>query len=744
MSFLTDDLVQAKVNIVTSAEPSSSNTGQLLNWEAKRDPRVVSICGVGGIGKTFLANEIFHRPEIRRSYDAFAWASISQPCQISAVQQELLSSLASKSREQIAQMSDDELKEERRKKCFIVLDGFWDEQLWEQLKGAFPITCHRFRSKILLTCRLEKVAKYVHDQALFSEEYCQRKALDDWKDLKKNFSSFSIDREDEPWKIILDLSYYELPYQLKPCFLYLGYFPTNLKITTTKLSRLWEAEGLVSSDDNEESEETLEDVAESCLAELVERSLVQGASRDLGGRAKTCRLHDVMQKLCMDKAIKLNWLKVIPLGKNSDQPSGTSSKSLKSSRSTSKNRRFAIYCTDTLDKLPFDDKGASYVRSLLFFSTLERGDVLIPLKKMVLKSTFKRYKLLRVVDIENIGLSSLPSDVGYLIHLRGSWVSQLPSSIKHLRCLQTLDLRVLSFVRLRIPNVLCNLERLVHLYLPAKPFILRKQAPKLCLKGLNNLETLSNFSDKCKADDVATLTNLREFSSCNYLYDPDSILPLLGSPNSALVHLDHISVMLESSFLSGNPGALASCKALHKLWIRGILSESIRSIMLPNNIAKLTFSGTEFLEDPMPVLEKLPHLKQLSLKRGSYKGTHMSCSAGGFKELCYLELDGLEDLIVWTVEKGAMPKLFSLEISRCHKLQMIPDGFRSVGSLEEVIISYMPWSFFGYWTPEKSLDEWHEYQKVEHYVARTLQYYLTYPCRTLDTRTWVGHSDTSF
>ncbi|KAK9667171.1 hypothetical protein RND81_14G238100 [Saponaria officinalis] len=426
-----------------------------------------------------------------------------------------------------------------------------------------------------------------------------------------------------------------------------------------------------------------------------------------------------MQKLCMDKAIKLNWLKVIPLGKNRDQPSGTSSKSLKSSRTTSKNRRFAIYCTDTLDKLPFDDKGASYVRSLLFFNTLERGDVLIPLKKMVLKSTFKRYKLLRVLDIENIGLSSLPSDVGYLIHLRylslrGSWVSKLPSSIKHLRCLQTLDLRVLSFVRLRIPNVLCNLERLVHLYLPAKPFILRKQAPKLRLKGLNNLETLSNFSDKCKADDVCALTNLREFSSCNYLSDPDSILPLLGSPNSALVHLDHISVMLESSFLSGNPGALASCKALHKLWIRGTLSESISSIMLPDNIAKLTFSGTEFLEDPMPVLEKLPHLKQLSLKRGFYKGTHMSCSAGGFKELNYLELDGLEDLTVWTVEKGAMLKLFSLEISGCHKLQMIPDGLRSVGSLQEVIISYMPWSFFGYWTPEKSLDEWHEYRKVEH------------------------------
>ncbi|KAL9231705.1 hypothetical protein vseg_006898 [Gypsophila vaccaria] len=797
---LLHQLVHVELNIDGSPPPSSSNRGQVLRRGVERDARVFSICGEGGIGKTFLANEIYHHPEIRRSYNAFAWASISQPCQISAIQQELLSSLTSRSREQIAQMSDDELKDElrkvqRRKKCFIVLDGFWEEKLWDQLKEAFPIRCHRFRSKILLTTRLEKVAKHVDHHAVIhnlsfltsyqSELLLARKlksrgdlgnisgddrnmindlkrqmltqcgglplaiavlggilstksTLDEWKDLKKNFDSYSIDREEKPWKIILDLSYYELPYQLKPCFLYMGYFPTNLKITTTKLSRLWEAEGLVSSGDNEESEETLEDVAESCLAEMVERSLVQVASRDLAGRAKTCRLHNVIQKLCMDKAMKLDWLNVVPVGEKTDQPSGSSSKSFKPTRSAAKrkSRRLAIYCAMKLNKLPVDRKRARYVRSLLFFNTLERDDVLIPLEEKALKSTFNRYKLLRVLDIENIGLSSLPKEVGYLIHLRylslrGSWVSKLPSSIRHLRFLQTLDLRVLSFVRPRIPNVLSHLESLVHLYLPAKPFILRKQAPNLCLRGLEKLETLSNFSNMCKTDDVGTLTNLREFSSCNYLSDPHSILPLLGSPSSALVHLEYISLRLESSFLSEYPSELASCKALRKLWVRGNISETIRSVMLPENIVKLTFLGSEFLEDPMPVLEKLSKLKQLSFEHRSFKGTHMSCSEGGFQELRYLDFEGLENLTEWTVKEGAMPKLLSLEISRCHKLQAIPDGLRSVKSLRELKILYMPLSFYGDWTPEKSLDKWHEYRKVEHVpridIAKILDIQQTNP-----------------
>ncbi|KAJ4845653.1 hypothetical protein Tsubulata_027425 [Turnera subulata] len=49
----------------------------------------------------------------------------------------------------------------------------------------------------------------------------------------------------EPIKSVLLLSYNDLPYRLKHCFLYFCLFPEDYEIERERLARLWMAEGFI-------------------------------------------------------------------------------------------------------------------------------------------------------------------------------------------------------------------------------------------------------------------------------------------------------------------------------------------------------------------------------------------------------------------------------------------------------------------------------------------------------------------
>ena len=112
----------------------------------------------------------------------------------------------------------------------------------------------------------------------------------------------------------------------------------------------------------------------------------------------------------------------------------------------------------------------------------------------------------------------------------------------------------------------------------------------------------------------------------------------------------------------------------------------------------------------MLILEKLLHLREVSLKYESFNGKRMVCSGGGFPLLQKLSLEGLYDLEEWIVEEGSMPLLHTLTIKRCNnlkewiveegsmphlhtltimsckKLKELPDGLRFITSLKELSI----------------------------------------------------------
>ncbi|CAN6566639.1 unnamed protein product [Malus baccata var. baccata] len=109
--------------------------------------------------------------------------------------------------------------------------------------------------------------------------------VEEWKKVCKNVDVYirrgtNLDQEykgDQEYAgalRVLALSYDELPYRLKLCFLYLGHFPEDYEIPVQRLAHLWIAEGFISSASQRHgSAEVLEDVAYTCLSELVQRYL---------------------------------------------------------------------------------------------------------------------------------------------------------------------------------------------------------------------------------------------------------------------------------------------------------------------------------------------------------------------------------------------------------------------------------------------------------------------------------------
>ncbi|KAH7545428.1 hypothetical protein FEM48_Zijuj01G0092800 [Ziziphus jujuba var. spinosa] len=113
----------------------------------------------------------------------------------------------------------------------------------------------------------------------------------------KLHSSLSSELESNPHltsiKRILLLSYYDLPYYLKCCFLYFGMYPEDYSIKLSRLLRQWIAEGFIKS----KKDKTLEGVAHQYLSELIHRSLVQISDvHFLRGTCKACRVHDLLHE----------------------------------------------------------------------------------------------------------------------------------------------------------------------------------------------------------------------------------------------------------------------------------------------------------------------------------------------------------------------------------------------------------------------------------------------------------------
>lgn len=550
-----------------------------------------------------------------------------------------------------------------------------------------------------------------------------KSTIGEWRTVLQNFNSYSRKGRSyrETGRVVyevLALSYHDLPYQLKPCFLHLGNFPEDSEIQTRKLYQLWAAEGFLSQEFEEE--ESVMEVGERYLGELVQRCMVQVRVDEATGKFKSCRLHDLTRELCFAKGKEENFLKKVPLRYEHEAIMASPSSAM--AASISGPRRLSVAVDhDFGSYFPPRKENFEHIRSALFFSRVgERRNL-----QSALEFICNEFRLVRVLDLERFDfgekLSKAIGNLTYLryLSLRGARLLKLPSSISNLKYLLTLDLRVPYFICLFIPNVILKLKNLKHLYLPPS----YQSSGKLQLSSLSKLEILKNFNTEVSDyRDILKLTKLQKFAAILTL-EIGHLAAIVTSLQMEHNHIRESSFRTRYDFQTERDISvltqLVGLTHLHKLDLVGPINKLPDHSHFAKSLKKLTLRSSKLSKDPMATLEKLPQLHSLNLRKNSFEGKEIRCSSQGFPKLRILELQGLSSVEDWRVEEGAMPSLYCLKIEECMKLNMIPEGIRSIATLRELVIINMPGAFNR--RVQKVRDEAGEdVYKVEHIQSITI------------------------
>eukprot|EP00268_Persea_americana_P061374 TRINITY_DN7746_c0_g4_i1.p1 TRINITY_DN7746_c0_g4~~TRINITY_DN7746_c0_g4_i1.p1 ORF type:complete len:458 (-),score=50.63 TRINITY_DN7746_c0_g4_i1:919-2259(-) len=421
----------------------------------------------------------------------------------------------------------------------------------------------------------------------------------------------------------------------------------------------------------------MEDVAEDYLLELIHRSLIQVAERSSSGRVKKCRIHDMLRDLAIKKAREDQFLEVYSGNIHSALPTTA--------------RRLSITHHDFCGHISLNHS-ASHLRSMFCFAKYKER-----LEKEDWKSFYGRLKLLRVMHIDSVPISMVPDGIGNLICLRylsmsfreGMRMKMLPYTIGNLYNLQTLII-LGGHIDILLPahHGIWKMRQLRHLYIPSG---CSPKSEHVKLNELTNLQSISLMKvDHWIMGDFSMVTSLRSLG----------LLGKLGTYQTAVSNFIGRQKNLESLRLieTGNDQLsiliISSClHQLDKLHWSGQLKKlpAIQDVALC--LTKLVLKRSRLSEDPMAVLEKLPKLQHLKLLNGSYLGKKICCSAEGFPVLAVLEISWCEELEDWTVEEGAIANLRRLKIRKCSKLKMIPEGFRLLTNLEQLVLSWQPPNF---------------------------------------------------
>ncbi|XP_042513401.1 putative disease resistance protein RGA3 [Macadamia integrifolia] len=683
---------------------------------------VLPIVGIGGLGKTTLAQIVYNDHRVCQHFESRVWVSVGEAFDVAQIGKDIIESVTGRAfnLSGMESVGSSLLNLLAGRRFLIVFDDVWNEDLekWNLLESWLSRCANG--SKILVTTRSEKVAGMMSTTALLrlgllSDYDCWslfrhqafidtdvegffeigKKAVSECKGLPLAVKSlgtlvssrreagtwlsviatnmFTLQTVDECILPVLKLSYYHLPSHLKQCFAYCSIFPKDYAINKEKLIQLWMAEGFIQSP---QGSRTLEDVGNDYIVDLLQRSFFIDVKEDDLGNMTEFKMHVFIHELAQSVSrMGSSIVEAGFVGKISESVCHAS-----------------LICDSSLSTIPEALGKDKNLRTLLLLSAKDISR--IP------SNAFLNFRWLRVLDLSRTGIGKLSTSIGTLEHLRyldlsHTHIKTLPESVVSLRYLQTLKLAGCCCLK-ELPEDIKEMTNLRHLDIWLCSILSRMPSG---IGQLSSLQTLSTFildqKNRCTVAELGNL-NIRdklEIKNLQYLRNLTDAREANLKDKQKLRSLgltwgNDSDVSLESSY------AVLHClqppSDLKELSIKGYGNIEFplwKEDTLLLNLVKISLINCRNCK-LLPQLGKLLFLKELYLK-----GMIALKSIGydfygngvirGFPSLEQLEFYDMPNLVEWLslteTEEGssstatkAFPCLKTLVVQGCPKLTSLP------------------------------------------------------------------------
>lgn len=605
---------------------------------------VVTILGIGGLGKTSLAQLVYNDERVKAAFETKTWVHVSTKFSLRKIIEDIVTPPnPNLPLEKLQQRLEQKLS---GKRFLLVLDDVWIRELveWKELKDLLMVGASG--SRILVTAREKIVASIVGGERYVLEGLVEndswslfvKYAFEDGKELEhpelrdigreiamksrgvplavKTLGGMLFSKTDEKewryvlnndvWKLdqgehgimpILRLSFDQLPSYMKRCFAYCAVIPSFSGVLKLKekLISLWMAQGLIPVSDTDEPSEC---IGGQIFNEFVARSFFQEVTEKDRFLQTVFQMHDLIHELA--RSVLGNEFSTVDLG----------------TKSVGESVRHCSIYDFMINRPSFPDSlfKLKKLRTFIWICGNPTMEKPIPIAPII-----SNFRYLRVLDLNNTLFIELPSSIEKLRNLRyleicgNSLLKRLPKSICKLYNLQTLRL--------------ASLHELV-----ALPKGMRK------LINLRRL-TVTSKQNFFPESDIGALTSLQTLSIgfCEHLESlPNSLQSLMGIEDLNIVQCTKLC------FSSSD--------------MRGLV-----------NLSRVSFVS-------VPQLVEIP------------KGLE-EAAANTLRCLYIEDCVGLLTLPEWL---GSFTKLERLSICNCPNLKVLPDSMHQLGSLKELHIENCP------------------------------------------------------